>query len=233
MPRWMWRTLAAMAPKGDWLPRPLRMKRTLQNLARSPAMAYARSVSANLPEEVFQVMRTEHMAAAGDPLQPLLSAYEQGADRDPLARAVSTDLETWLAGDILVKVDRASMATALEVRAPFLDHHLVDYAAGISTARKLARGTTKAFLRNALARRLDPEALTRKKQGFSVPLRRWLAGPVGDQLETELDCSLLSEWIQPETVRQMLTRHRQGVRDNSELLWAVLVFARFLRKWCQ
>ena len=233
MPHWVWRTLAAMAPKGDWLPRPLRMKRTLQNLARTPAMAYARSVSANLPEEVFQLMRPEHMAAAGDPLQPLLNAYEQGGGRDSLTRAVSTDLETWLAGDILVKVDRASMATALEVRAPFLDHHLVDYAAGISTSRKLARGTTKAFLRNALSRRLDPAALTRKKQGFSVPLRRWLAGPVGDQLELELGCPQLADWVEPEVVRHMLTRHRQGVRDNSELLWAVLVFARFLRKWCQ
>ncbi|MGE3175632.1 MAG: asparagine synthase (glutamine-hydrolyzing) [Planctomycetota bacterium] len=232
LPRAAWRGLGALAPKGDWLPRPLRWKRTLQNLAADPALAYARSVSANLPEEVFAVLRPEHRGAGGDPLQPLLDAYSAADGRDPLQRAVATDFATWLPGDILVKVDRASMATALEVRAPFLDHRLVDYAASIPSAHKVDGSRTKAFLRRALARRLDPAALQRRKQGFSVPLRSWLGGAVGDRLEQEVDDPRLGEWIDPGAVRVLLQRHRQGVRDHGELLWAVLVFGRFLRRWC-
>ena len=232
LPSSMWAGLAALAPKGDWLPRPLRLRRTLQNLARDPALAYARSVSANLPEEVLSVIRPELRAAIGDPLQPVLDAYRRGQNRDPLQRATAADFATWLPGDILVKVDRTSMATALEVRAPFLDQKMVEFAARIPTARKLHGAQTKVFLRRALARRLDPAALTRKKQGFSVPLRSWLQGRVGDLLSLELEGRQLREWVDPEVVRSMLVQHRRGVRDHAELLWAVLMFARFLRRWC-
>jgi len=232
LPRAVWRTLGRLLPKGDWLPRPLRWRRTLQNLACEPALAYARSVSASLPEEVFAVLRPEHRQAAGDPLQPLLDAYGRAEARDALGKAAATDFATWLPGDILVKVDRASMATALEVRAPFLDQQMVEYAAAIPSTEKIAGGATKALLRGALAARLDPAALRRRKQGFSVPLRRWLAGSVGDALEQELRQPLLREWIDPAVAQGLLVRHRQGRRDHGEMLWALLVFGRFLRRWC-
>ena len=232
LPAACWRALGGIWPKADWLPRPLRWQRTLQDLGCSPALAYARSVSSNLPEEVFAVLRAEHRAAAGEPLQPVLDAYARSDGRDALSRAAAADFATWLPGDILVKVDRASMATSLEVRAPFLDHRLVEYAATIPSARKLRGGRTKAFLRAALAGRLPRAALRRRKQGFSVPLRRWLQGPVGDALERELQAPQLSEWVDPAAVRAHLARHRQGLRDHGELLWAVLVFGRFLRRWC-
>jgi len=232
LPGAAWRTLGALYPKADWLPRWLRAKRTLQNLGRSPAVAYARSVSASLPEEVFAVLRAEHHQAAGDPLQPILDAYASADGDDPPSRAAATDFATWLPGDILVKVDRASMATSLEVRAPFLDHHLVELAASIPAALKLAGGRQKAFLRAALAARLEPAALQRQKQGFAVPLRAWLRGPLGGALEDELADRQLGEWIDPAPVRSLLQRHRAGVGDHGELLWAVLVLGRFLRRWC-
>ncbi|MEQ1631552.1 MAG: asparagine synthase (glutamine-hydrolyzing) [Planctomycetota bacterium] len=232
LPRGAWALAARIAPKGDWLPRPLRWRRTLQNLATDPALAYARSVSANLPEEVFAVLRTDLRPSLGDPLGPVLDAYRRGEGRDPLQRATAADFATWLPGDILVKVDRTSMATALEVRAPFLDQKMVEFAARIPTARKLQGAETKVFLRRALAKRLDPAALSRRKQGFSVPLRKWLQGGVGDLLVQELDGRLLRDWVDPDVVRAMLARHRSGVRDHSEMLWAVLMFARFLRRWC-
>jgi asparagine synthase (glutamine-hydrolysing) len=232
LPTAVWRGLGRVWPKLDWLPRPLRWQRTLQNLGQGPALAYARSVSSNLPEEVFAVLRPEHQKAAGNPLQPVLDAYEAADGHDALSRAVAADFATWLPGDILVKADRASMATALEVRAPFLDHVLIEHAASIPSARKLAGGKTKAFLRAALAPRLAPSALQRRKQGFSVPLRKWLQGSVGNALEAEVEGRLCRDWIDPSVVRGLLARHRQGVGDHSELLWAVLVFARFLRRWC-
>ncbi|MGK0299526.1 MAG: asparagine synthase (glutamine-hydrolyzing) [Planctomycetota bacterium] len=231
LPRSMWRILGALYPKADWLPRHLRAKRTLQNLALDPAIAYARSVSAHLPEESLAVLRREHHAAAGDPHQPLLDAYRASTATSALHRAVTTDLATWLPGDILVKADRASMAVSLEVRAPFLDHHMLEAAGRIPPDWHFEGGRTKAFLRDTLAKRLTPSALTRKKMGFSVPLRAWCQGPIGDAVEGVLSERKLGEWIDPEVVRTLLNRHRQGSGDHSEMLWAVLVLARFLERW--
>ncbi|MFN3240188.1 MAG: asparagine synthase (glutamine-hydrolyzing) [Planctomycetota bacterium] len=231
LPRFVWQALGALYPKADWLPRYLRARRTLQNLARDPAEAYARSVSAHLPEEVLLVLRRDHHDAAGDPHAPLLRAYRASTATHPLHRAVATDLETWLPGDILVKADRASMAVSLEVRAPFLDHHMLEEAATIPADWHFDGGRTKAFLRDTLAQRLTPSALQRKKMGFSVPLRSWCQGPIGDAVEAVLGESRLREWIEPEVVRDLLQRHRQGVGDHAEMLWAVLVLARFLERW--
>lgn len=231
LPRALWRLFGAVYPKADWLPRWLRGKRTLQNLARDPAEAYARSVSAHLPEEVFAVLRPEHHAAAGDPHGPVLAAYAASRASSPLHRAVATDLATWLPGDILVKADRASMAVSLEVRCPFLDHVLLEHAAAIPPEWHFAGGRTKSFLRAALSGRLLPAALERKKQGFSVPLRAWFQGPLGGAVEEALGDSLLQQWLRPEVVRTLLQRHRSGVGDHAEMLWAVLVLARFLRRW--
>jgi asparagine synthase (glutamine-hydrolysing) len=233
--RWLpaaaWRALGAAYPKADWLPRWLRGKRTLQNLGQPAAIAYARSVSAHLPEEVLALLRREHHAAAGDPHAPVIAAYQASEARAPLHRAVAADLATWLPGDLLVKADRASMAVALELRAPFLDHLLFQHALHLPPAWHLAGGRTKAFLRQALAPRLLPSALARKKQGFSVPLRAWCRGPIGDALLAELDDRRLGEWVDPGVVRGLLTRHRAGVGDHAEMLWAVFVLGRFLRRW--
>lgn len=232
LPQPLWRLLGSAYPKADWLPRGLRARRTLQNLGCSPARAYARSVSAHLPEEVFAVLRREHHAAAGDPHAPLVAAYERSDAKAPLHRAVATDLATWLPGDILVKADRASMAVALELRAPFLDHELLQAAARIPADWHLEGGRTKAFLRRALSQRLLPAALARRKQGFSVPLRDWCRGGVGDAVEACLGDARLGEWIEPDAVRRLLQRHRQGIGDHGEMLWAVLVLSRFLTRWC-
>lgn len=232
LPRGAWSLLSRIAPKGDWLPRPMRWRRTLENLARRPSIAYARSVSASLPEEVFALLQPQRSADAGDPLAPVVQAYEHGAGLDPLQRAVAADFATWLPGDILVKADRASMATALEVRAPFLDQKMVEFAARIPSASKLQGMKTKAFLRRALSKRLSPEALARKKQGFSVPLRSWMAGKVGRELEGVMHEPAVRSWMRPERIGELLARHRSGFSDHSELLWASYVFARFLQRWC-
>jgi asparagine synthase (glutamine-hydrolysing) len=231
VPRWLAGALGAAYPKADWLPRWLRAKRTLQDLGSPPAVAYARSVSAHLPEEVFAVLRRDRLAEVGDPHAPVVAAYESASASHPLHKAVAADLATWLPGDILVKADRASMAVALEVRAPFLDHRLFQHAMRIPPDRHLRGGRTKAFLRGALASRLAPAALQRKKQGFSVPLRAWCKGAVGDAVAAALHDAPLREWIDPAAVEKLLARHRAGVGDHGEMLWAVLVLARFLRRW--
>src|SRR5690606_22512775 len=101
--------------------------------------------------EALAVLRREHHTAAGNPHQPLLDAYRASTAKSSLHRAVATDLATWLPGDILVKADRASMAVSLEVRAPFLDHHMLEASARIPAAWHFEGGRTKAFLRDTLA----------------------------------------------------------------------------------
>jgi asparagine synthase (glutamine-hydrolysing) len=231
LPMSVWRLLGGLYPKVDWLPRWLRGKRTLQDLGCSPELAYARSVSASLPEEVFLVLRPEHRAAAGDPLQPVLDAYRAADGADALARASAADFATWLPGDILTKVDRASMAVSLEVRAPFLDYRMVEFAARVPSALKMAGGTTKAFLRSALRARLPAAVLERQKQGFSVPLRAWFRGELGDALAAVAGGSRLAAWLEPAAVQRLLQRHRSGRSDHGELLWACFVLARFLDRW--
>ncbi len=231
LPQGLWAWLGRCYPKADFLPRWLRFKRTLQNLACAPAEAYARSVCANLPEQVLPLLRPPYRDADPDPLQAVRAAYLASDAPDPLARAAAADYATWLPGDVLAKVDRASMAVSLEVRAPFLDHRVVELAASVPSRYKLHGHQTKGFLRRALPGRLEPGALARRKQGFSVPLRRWMAGPLGAALERALDGDRLRTIVEVERVRPLLAQHRRGVSDQSELLWALLVLDRFLARW--
>jgi asparagine synthase (glutamine-hydrolysing) len=228
LPAAVWRGLGSVYPKADFLPRMLRYKRTLENLGRDPALAYARSVSASLPEQVMPLLRG---APDVDPLAPVVAAYRAADGDHPLSRAAAADFATYLPGDILTKVDRASMAVSLEVRAPFLDHVMVELAASIPPALRLARGRSKAFLRRALARRLPAAALARRKRGFSVPLRRWMAGPLSAPLERALQGGPLCEVVDPPAALALLRQHRSGRSDHGELLWALFVLDRFLGRW--
>ncbi len=230
-PSFLWSAFGFVYPKADFLPRWVRFKRTFQNLARTPSEAYARSVSCTLPEELPGLLRPEYLDAADDPLAPVRNAYDDSDGPDSLARAAAADFATWLPGDILTKVDRASMAVSLEVRAPLLDHHLVEAAATIPSLVKMAGGEQKALLKRALVERLGERALNRPKRGFSVPARQWLAGELGDALEQALDSERLTSIVDREGVLSRLRQHRQGVRDNTESLWGVLSLHRFLRRW--
>ena len=111
---------------------------------------------------------------------------------DPLAQALYTDIKTWLPGDILTKVDRASMANSLEVRAPFLDHKFMEWAATLPSGLKLHRGTGKYILKRALEPLLPREILYRPKQGFSMPLSQWFRG----RFEQELRSAIASPTLQ-------------------------------------
>jgi asparagine synthase (glutamine-hydrolysing) len=231
LPGLCWRVLGSLYPKADWLPRALRFRRTLQNLGRSADLAYARSVSANLPEDVLPLWRGD--PAIGDPLRAVRDAYRASDATDPLHRAAAADFATWLPADVLTKVDRASMAVGLEVRCPFLDHVVVETAATLPAAWHLDGGRTKAFLRRALRDRLDPATLTRKKAGFSVPLAAWIRGPLGGRVLEPDVRERLSPWLDVDGLGVRLDRHRRGLRDESELLWAAVVLDRFLARWAR
>src|SRR5262249_34112573 len=157
-------------PKLDWAPRVLRAKATLQEMARDTVGAYFSSVSVvgdDLRRRLFSARLKSELQ--GYNAVEVLTAHSQAADTDdPLAQIQYLDLKTYLPGDILVKVDRASMANSLEVRVPFLDHTLVEWAASVPSDLKLRNGEGKFILKRSLEGRLPNEILYRPRQGFVV-----------------------------------------------------------------
>ena len=135
------------------------------------------------------------------------------------------DTMTYLPNDLLVKVDIATMAVSLEARSPFLDHHLIEFAASLPENLKLRGMTTKYLLKKVLKRLLPSENLNRRKMGFGVPVGKWFRG----QMQPFLREVLLSEkasrrgLFEPETVKQLIEKHVAGERDHSQQLWSLLM----------
>ncbi|WKD58965.1 asparagine synthase (glutamine-hydrolyzing) [Corynebacterium caspium] len=151
--------------------------------------------------------------------------YAESTHMDPVARMQHLDLFTWMRGDILVKADKITMANSLELRVPFLDKVVFDVAQSIPHDLKIAQGTTKYALRRALENIVPAHVLHRKKLGFPVPMRHWLAGEElhGWALDV-INASDTSDIFNKQEVLAMLAEHRQGVADHSRRLWTVLAF---------
>ena len=144
------------------------------------------------------------------------------------------DLMTYLPNDLLVKVDIATMAVSLEARSPFLDHHVIEFAASLPEKFKLRGLTTKYLLKKVLRKLLPSENLDRRKMGFGVPIGHWFRGKMQPFLrEVVLSEKALKRGLfRPEIVRQFVDQHTEGKRDYSHQLWALLMlelwFQRFI-----
>src|SRR4051812_6123886 len=168
-------------PRSPGLPRALRLGGLFRNLAVEAPRSYdfdRRLIPPHLEERLFGAS----LAARRRSFDPFaaIEPHLARAPREPLARALYLDLKTWLADDGLVKVDRMSMAHALEVRCPLLDHRIIELAARLPARLKLAGGTTKVLLRRVAERRLPAEILARPKRGFAPPVSRWLRADLRD-----------------------------------------------------
>jgi asparagine synthase (glutamine-hydrolysing) len=151
---------------------------------------------------------------------------------DQLSRVQYADLKTYLAGDILTKVDRASMAHSLEVRVPILDHPFLEWTARIPRSLKLRGGEGKYVFKKALEPQLPPDILYRPKMGFAVPLASWFRGPLHDRVRTALTGPALRDTGMFDMARLALLvdQHQSGVNDHSAVLWSLLMFESFLRQ---
>ena len=153
-----------------------------------------------------------------------LEAENRGSLQD-MEKMQSVDLNYWLPGDILQKADKMSMAHSLEVRVPFLDKEVFDFAAKLPKETKIAAGTTKYIFRKAVSKFLPQETDERKKLGFPIPIRVWLRQDDWYQMVTDLFTSKAAEeFFRTEELLQLLKDHKNKKADNSRKIWTVLTF---------
>ena len=168
-----------------------------------------------------------------DPAETLWRGFAAAARRDPVTRAMVADLLTYLPGDLLVKVDMASMAHSLECRGPFLDHRVVELALAMPLKRKLRlrNGRSKAILKQAFPEFLPPTLRDRPKMGFGVPIDRWFRGPLKEELRAVLldPLSLSRGLFRPEEVARLVDEHVNNQRDHAYKLWTLLVLELWFR----
>lgn len=153
-------------------------------------------------------------------------ALFQNSSEYPLVNQMQyVDIHTWLRGDILLKADRMTMANSLELRVPFLDKEVFQVASELPEDLKIANGTTKYILREAVKGIVPDHVLDRKKLGFPVPIRHWLKKELYDWAVKVIKESQIDQWIKKDYVLNLLERHRMDKGDYSRKIWTVLIFA--------
>jgi asparagine synthase (glutamine-hydrolysing) len=226
--------LAAVYPKADWAPRFLRAKTTFEALAVDGVEGYMNGVSI-----VREPLRRRLFTAQ---FQARLAGYRavevmrHHAARCPAADPLSTiqylDMKTYLPGDILTKVDRASMVHSLEVREPLLDHPLTEWLWSLPPDLKLRGQEGKYIFKRAMEPLLPAEILYRRKMGFAIPLADWIRGPLRTRVQTALTSSHLAETgiFNTKYLIDIFDQHVRGLRDHSAPLWSMMMFESFLRQ---
>jgi asparagine synthase (glutamine-hydrolysing) len=226
--------LGTLYPKLDWAPRPLRAKATLEELARDSIEAYFSSVSicgSALRRRLFSPALKRELQGY-DAVEVLRSHIGRCGSDNPLSIVQYADFNTYLPGDILTKVDRASMASSLEVRVPLLDHTLVEWAARLPSGLKLHGRDGKHVFKSALEPYVAKEILYRPKQGFAVPLAGWFRGPLRRRLRDTLFGPALrgSGLFDMGVLARLFEQHQSGDRDHSAVLWTLSMMEAFLRQ---
>jgi asparagine synthase (glutamine-hydrolysing) len=172
-----------------------------------------------------------HVARYVGSIEHLLDPwFDRFGSRDFVTQMMLVDLETYLPGDILTKVDRMSMAVSLEARVPILDHHVVEFAMSLPSRLKQQNGVGKMILRQAIHGLVPESVLTKPKQGFGVPLTEWFRGPLRYRIDnlTSRD-SAIEEWTDATAVRRITREHLSGQRDHGGTIWRLLVLDGWLR----
>ncbi len=223
--------IAAAYPKLDRAPAWLRAKTTLTEISLDSAHGYYRTLCKLQDDERRGLMSPalKSLLDGHDPAARIVAALD--TDADPLRAAQMVDLATYLPGDILVKVDRTSMRSGVEVRSPLLDPSLLAWGMGLPAALKLRNGQGKAVLRDAVAPLLPRAVLDRPKQGFVAPISAELrrAAP---RVRTALLGPVMRDtgWFDATAIGRMIDQHETGQHDHGWKLWHLLVLEGFLAR---
>ncbi len=213
-----------------------KVKRFLAGVRMPPELQHYRWLS-HLPVEDKRELYSEHLRTSlgsFDPFAPVIGRLSRQTD-DLLNRQLAADFELFLADDILVKVDRMSMATSLEARAPFLDKNVVELAFRMPGSLKLRGSERKYILKKAMADKLPPRILNRRKEGFSIPMKNWLRNE--NELRPLMESLLSRERVEsrglfrwPEVERR-ISEHVAGKKNHAHQLFPLMVFERWAEEF--
>jgi asparagine synthase (glutamine-hydrolysing) len=220
--------LAARWPDRHDLPRPLRLRSLFRNLGMEEDQAFYFDLCFTKPAlaaELAPALSREGAAVE----EHVRAVYRAGADGDPLQAAMKADARLYLPEDVLVKVDRMSMAHGLEVRSPLLSRRVLELAFSIPARVKVPGGVSKALLRRLAARRGMPELAGLPKRGFHIPLDRWAS----DELKPAFEDALLGAgardipWLDRKVVARLWRQHHAGTHRHGHTFWALWAY----RSW--
>ncbi len=213
--------------KGFWN----KLQRFLQGLEYNPENRHFRWMMFSSPGYKSRLYSQDFKDQLGqvkeifkrDPFRPI---FEKLSSFDPTNGELYLDLKTYLADDIMVKVDRMSMAASLEAREPLLDHQLVEFAFGLPGELKLRGLITKWIFKKTMERLLPRENIYRPKEGFSIPIKHWLRHELKEMMLDYLSEKRIKEdrYFQFDPVKKMIGAHLDGRKNFSHELWALLVF---------
>ncbi len=230
VPTWMYRGMGKglnLLPAGMIKRNPFRKLRTIvDTMCISPALRYAKWITHMSPPERQWLYSRDFQGVLGGhaPEDLLVSLYAQSDAKNWVDATLDVDVELYLTDDLLVKMDRATMAHSLEARSPFLDHHFMEYVASLPPSFKLKFSDKKRILKALLRNTLPDSILDRPKQGFGVPLAKWFREDLKEMAYDVLLSKSAGErgYFHPGRVEQLLTRHCEGVEDHAEVLWDLL-----------
>ncbi|TNE60680.1 MAG: amidotransferase 1, exosortase A system-associated [Alphaproteobacteria bacterium] len=227
-------TLARVYPKLDRAPKFLRAKSTFEALARSSVDAYFQSVSRTPDRERLRLHSAKMTArlAGYHPHETFRDVAAEVPGAHPLSMVQYIDFMTWLPGDILTKVDRASMAHSLEVRVPILDHKFVEWGLRFDPDSRIHEGEGKSIFKRAVRGFLPDQIIDRPKRGFDVPAVQWLRHELAPELEKLQNSEILMDTglLDRRAIARMADEHLRESRDHHATLWSLLTLDRSLKR---
>jgi asparagine synthase (glutamine-hydrolysing) len=200
-----------------------KLRQFLRGHSASPERAHYAWRRIFTDEERRELLRPEYHAALHgvDPFARFASFHQEVAACDALDQALYVDIKTWLPDDILVKVDRMTMAHSLEARAPFLDHRLMEMAASLPPQWKLNPRGRKHVLKRSQKGRVPDAILRRRKEGFNAPVSPWLAGPLRELAHHATSPEVLGEFLRPEPISRLWDEHVARRADHGLKLFGL------------
>ena len=236
------RSLAARAPvrvpplTGRSADRVSRLLKVARDTSRPPREAYLSKITILGGEDLGRVLDGDLLARVGaarpyEPVERALRSSSRNGDSHPLDPFLTASLQVSLPGDMLVKVDRMSMANSLEVRVPLLDRVLAEFALAIPVRDRFPRWRLKGLLKDTMRTTLPKAILEHPKHGFTVPVSRWFRGDLwGYAREVLLSPESRGRgFLQPDGVEELIREHREGGRNRATAIWSLLVF----ELWCR